>query len=106
MYCSGVVSNFATAPGWMGGVAEVVRHHDGRVETATKEVKRRNRHIVVSFAWVNDGSALVVLLGGPGLVGRDQQVLLHRLPQQLRYNLDLLALVWRVGNPVTRHLHS
>ena len=44
-----------------------------------------------TFAWINDCGSLVVLFWRLGLVGGDEQVLLHRLPQQLGDHLDLLA---------------
>ena len=76
-------------------VAQVVRHHDGRVQGG--EIERRHGHLVVASLGVEDGGALVrdaaVRLLAAALLGhvRDQKPALLRLAKNLRQHLDGLA---------------
>lgn len=67
-------------------VAQVVRHHDGGVER--REVEGGDRHVVVASVGLDDGGPLEVVVARLALVGRDQEVALHRLPQQLGDHLE------------------
>ena len=44
-----------------------------------------------TFDRIDNRGAFIVLVRGLGLVGRDQQILFHGLPQQLGHDLDLLS---------------
>ena len=73
-----------------GRVAQVVRHHDRRVQR--REVERRHRLAVEALLGLDDGGAfeLVALLRLPRR-RRDEEPLLAALAVELRHDLDLLA---------------
>mmetsp|Transcript_51606 Transcript_51606/g.118536 ORF Transcript_51606/g.118536 Transcript_51606/m.118536 type:complete len:310 (-) Transcript_51606:743-1672(-) len=71
-------------------VAQVVRHHDGRVER--REIERRNRLLVEALDWIDDSRALklVAFLRLARSYREEQPERLH-LAVELRHDLDLLA---------------
>lgn len=87
-----------------GGVAKIVRHHDGRIKGT--EIQSRNRDIIVTLLGLDDGGTFVLFVGACIILVNARQVELKitftlesrnnvsfiiRSTEKLRQNFDRLA---------------